>query len=162
MKRLFIVVLTVVVVLSALATSAYAEPPTDVEGMLLYTAHFVDQRVAGGNSFITTTEDATWEGAFNGSSTDECVVVVHASGAWYYRGLGSFEGTVQDKTGTLELLLIGSRPDGSAEWQGTWRVLSGEGELANLHGQGTWWGPGAPGFEEVGEIYYGGQIHFDP
>jgi hypothetical protein len=162
MKRTVIAGLVAFMVLSVLAISAYAEPPTDVEGTLWYTAHFGDLRVAGGNTFLTTTEDATWEGAFEGEAMDECVVVIHTSGAWFYQGMASFQGTVQGRTGTLQILLIGSRPDGLAEWEGTWRILSGGDELEHLHGQGTWWGPGAPDFEELGEIPYAGQIHFDP
>ena len=36
--------------------------------------------------------------------------------------------------------------------------ISGTGELANLHGQGTWEGPGFP----ISGIDFWGKIHFDP
>ena len=166
MKRKLIAVLAGVLVLSALATSAYATPPTEVAGDLEYVAHIESMRTAGDNTFFTTTEDVEWRenpetGGFVGTATDTCVVVIHASGAWYYRAIGSFEGTVQGQTGTLEVLMVGSK-EADTDWQGTWRILSGEGGLANLHGQGTWWGAGAPGPEVVGYIDYAGTVHFDP
>jgi hypothetical protein len=40
---------------------------------------------------------------------------------------------------------------------GHWRILKGTGELANLHGQGTWAAVTPP------LVYsYEGQVHFDP
>jgi hypothetical protein len=47
-------------------------------------------------------------------------------------------------------------------WQGNWVILSATGELAGLHGQGAWWGPGAGGPELPGLIYYDGTYHFKP
>jgi hypothetical protein len=41
---------------------------------------------------------------------------------------------------------------------GTWRIVHGSGDLANLHGQGTWWHiPTGYTFFD-----YEGQVHFDP
>ncbi len=34
--------------------------------------------------------------------------------------------------------------------------------VANLRGQGTWWGPGAPAPEVWGDIDYEGNYHFEP
>jgi len=69
-----------------------------------------------------------------------------------------FEGTVMGKEGTLVIQLVGWRylPE---DWYGQWLIISGTGELANLRGQGIWWGPGFGA--EGPDIFYSGQIHFD-
>ena len=81
---------------------------------------------------------------------------------WSFKAIVSFEGYVDDKYGTLKMSVVGTRPDGLADWQGKSVILSGTGELANLRGQGTWWGPGAPAPEVWGDIYYAGNYHFEP
>jgi hypothetical protein len=163
MATLVVAMVTVIVVLSALSSSGHAGPPTNAEGQLLYVAYPAGEpEIAGGNTFLRTTEVATWTGSFEGNSTDVCKVVIHSSGAWLYRGMGSLEGVVGDKEGTLEMLLVGNRPDGLSDWEGTWRITGGTDELGDLHGQGTFWGPGAAGFGVQGVISYTGRIHFDP
>ena len=69
------------------------------------------------------------------------------------------EGTVLGYTGALFMRLeckgtLPAAPPHALE--GTWVIISGTGELANLHGQGTWWNEGS------GEFGYEGQVHFDP
>jgi len=60
------------------------------------------------------------------------------------------------KTGTLEMLFVGTSPGGTNginNWTGTWRIISGTDELANLHGQGVFWNNYAL------DIHYEGRIH---
>jgi hypothetical protein len=164
MKRLSVILLTVVMVLSTLSMPAHAGPPTPADGIWTYVPCIVDEKVAGGNTFLTTTEEGWWEGTFEGTSTEAGKVVIHASGSWSFKAIVSFdEGTVVDGTsGTLEMSVVGSRPDAFTDWQGKWVILSGTDELETLRGQGTWWGPGYVGGPEPGNIPYEGNIHFEP
>ena len=71
----------------------------------------------------------------------------------------TFTGTVLGYAGTLVMRLEsrGTLPATTPyTTMGTWVIISGTGELANLHGQGTWWNLG------LGQFEYEGQIHFDP
>jgi hypothetical protein len=140
-----------------------ASTPTDASGTLRYIPYPAGEpKVAGGNTFLKTVEDSWWDGSFAGYSFDECNVVIHRSGSWAYNAVAYFEGSVQGQTGRLTLRLSGSRPDAFSDWTGMWVILTGTEGLANLHGQGIFYGPGSPGFGEIGEITYEGQIHFDP
>ena len=123
-----------------------------------YIPSIVDSRTAGGNTFLNTTEVATWTGDFEGTSTELGRVVIHSSGMWSFNARSSFQGSVNGKTGTLEMLLVGKRADENSLWAGQWNIISGTGELANLHGQGKWEGPGFPN----GGIDFWGKIHFEP
>ncbi len=182
MKKMTVGLLTLVMLLSAFSVLAHATPPTEVAGELRYMARFkvYDDsgqcvppdgpedprppciRMADGNMFAETFEDAVWGGAFVGVTTDDCKVVIHSSGAWFYKAIASFQGTVDGREGTLQMSMAGSRPSGDAEWQGRWVILGGDGELATLRGQGTWSGFGAPDVWVWGDISYEGKIHFDP
>jgi len=122
----------------------------------------LEAKEAGCNTFLKTFEEGWWSGTFNGSSTEDGTVVIHCSGAWSFKAIVSFEGSVAGKMGTLTMSVVGSRPDGLADWEGRYVILSGTGELASLRSQGTWWGPGAPAPGEWGDIYYDGNYHFEP
>ena len=83
-------------------------------------------------------------------------------------GLGNLDLQVDNlsnsphEQGTLVMSVEGSAPDAVSDWHGRWVILRGTDELATLRGQGTWWGPGAPDVGLWGDIYYGGEIHFEP
>jgi hypothetical protein len=51
-----------------------------------------------------------------------------------------FEGTVEEMTGTLEILTTFEVPreDLDAPMSGTWMIVTGTGELENTCGYGTW------------------------
>ena len=161
--------LVLVALLFALSTTALAGPPTTAEGLWQYIPNPLapeDVRVVGGNTFIDSTEVGRWTGTFEGDSTEAGTVVIHSQGFLSFKAIVSFVGKVDGKSGTMEMSVVGSMPDelpGSI-WEGKWVILSGTGDLNNLHGQGTWWGPGwdpaKP--EEWGNINYLGNIHFEP
>lgn len=74
-----------------------------------------------------------------------------------------FTGSALGKSGTLNIRLeckgYGSTAKGPTgyELEGNWIILSGTGDLANLHGQGTWWHT-----KTITGLAYEGQVHFDP
>jgi hypothetical protein len=165
MRKLSLTLLAALMILvaSALAMPVQAGPPTPAEGLWQYQPFILDVKEAGCNTFLTTFENGMWTGTFEGTSTEDGKVVIHCSGAWSFNAIVSFsEVTVDGREGTLRMSVGGGRPDGDSEWEGKWVILSGTGELATLRGQGIWWGPGAPDVGVWGDIYYSGQIHFEP
>lgn len=160
MKKTLSIIIGVTVLLSALSVAALAGPPTHVEGLWQYSPTIVDLRMADGNTFLTTTEEGIWTGNIEGESREEGKVVIHSTGAWSFRGTVFFEGNVNGKEGTIEMHVVGKRPDELTEWQGKWTITVGTGELASLTGQGIWWGPGAAGPGSWGDIYYEGKVKF--
>jgi len=162
MKTRVFTLLTMILILSILSTPALAGPPTEAGGLWQYKPEILEMWFADGNMFLHTAEEAVWTGTFEGDSTEDGLVVVHSSGLWTFNGMVSFVGTVDGKSGTMEMSVNGTRPDEFSDWTGRWVILSGTDELANLRGQGRWWGPGAPEPGEWGDIDYSGKIHFEP
>ena len=162
MKKKLFITLLVLMVLSLVAIPAMAGPPEEAAGLWQYQPFILDVKQAGCNTFLTTFENGKWTGTFEGTSTEDGKVVIHCNGAWSFNAIVSFEGSVAGKSGTLKMSVVGTRPDGLADWQGKSVIISGTGELANLRGQGTWWGPGAPAPGVWGNINYDGNYHFEP
>ncbi len=162
MKKKLFVLLIVLMALALVSISALAGPPEKAEGLWRYQPFLVGARQAGCNTFLTTIENGQWTGTFEGTSTEDAKVVIHCNGAWSFNAIVSFEGSVAGKSGTMTMSVVGTRPDGLSDWQGKSVILSGTGELANLRGQGTWWGPGAGAPGTWGDIYYEGNYHFEP
>lgn len=169
MKKRVLVLIALMAVLLLVAGPAYAKPPIAASGTWCYTPSIAGiPRLAGGNTFLEATSVGRWEGTFVGVSSSVYAVVMHevvsptVTGSWNAQGLVTFVGTVGDKSGTLVMRFLGSRPDASAEWEGKWVILRGTDELVNLRGQGTWWGLGAPAPEQEGCVWYSGKIHFEP
>jgi hypothetical protein len=158
----------IVALLTLLIPAGYAMKPQDVKGTFDYTYEIIETRVADGNMFLYATEDETWIGDFAGTSEAVFRVEIFSAGFWNVWLRSTFTGEVDGKSGTMVIQLVGKRTWWDAErfwWYGQWVILSGTGELANLHGRGTWWGPGYEGEEIPGErpdIHYEGQIHFKP
>jgi hypothetical protein len=175
MKKKLFVLLAVIMALTMVSVPALAGPPEDAGGDWYYMPAALGVKVAGDNTFLTITDVSNWNGTFHGQSEDcevleDCAVsedygtvVIHSSGDAFYKGVNIFPSvTVKGRTGRLEMRVNGLKKAGS-DWKGMWVITSGEGELAGLRGQGTWWGPGWQGDpEEWGEIHYSGKIHFDP
>jgi len=159
---MFLLVILMIALLAVFPVPVSAGPSENVSGLWQYQPFLEGIRFADGNTFMETFENGKWSGTFSGTSTEDGKVVLHSSGAWSFRGIISFVGEVEGRSGTLTMIAIGTTPDDFTDWTGTWVILSGTGELANLHGQGTWWGPGAADFGVWGDIYYSGEIHFEP
>ncbi len=165
-KMLSAPLLMCIVTLLTLSTPVHATPTVNVEGSFDYTYEITGTRVADGNLFIYATEDEVWVGDFEGTSEAVFRVEVFSSGFWNVWLRSTFDGEVDGKSGTMVIQLVGKITWWDADrfwWYGQWVIISGTGGLANLRGQGTWWGPGFEGPEIPGErpdIYYSGQIRF--
>jgi hypothetical protein len=81
-------------------------------------------------------ENRMWSCACDGTSTEDGKVVIHCNGDWSFNAMVSHVGTVNGQSGTLEMSVAGSLPDGESEWHGRWVILSGTEGLATLRGQG--------------------------
>ena len=84
------------------------------------------------------------------------VVFQNSTGRGLFIAVVTFNSVdVGGKSGGLEMYVIGDRPDKKTDWEGTWVITDGTGELADLKGEGDWWGPGYQDYpEECGVIYY--------
>lgn len=162
MKRFIsIVCLLIIIAVVLFPVAAYASPPTAASGTLENPISVpVDMRQANGNTIITEIEYADIHGTMEGSYILEFRAVIHGNGKLNMHGISTIDPcTVNGDTGTIIMSLTGtgfmSSPVSGA-LQGEWVIIKGTGELANLHGQGTF-------TAEVGVGgTYSGQIHFDP
>lgn len=158
-KSLF--ALLVIFLLMVLVVPAQAGPPENASGTWWYFPIIDDVRVAGCNTFIDSFEIGEWTGSFAGDSTELGKVVAYCNGHLSFNATVTFvEVTIAGKQGGLVMSVAGTLPVGS-EWTGSWVILSGTGELENLRGQGAWWGPGAPDWEQWGYVDYAGNYHFE-
>ena len=142
---LFIAVVTLAAVVSIQGTAAAppkapAMSPKAAEGTLSWVNTGLDawKTTGKGVTYASGTEEATWTGTFEGTSVDEFGVQFWPDGTLWAVLHISFEGTVGEKTGTLEILETAVLRDPDGTMHGQWTVASGTGELANLRGQGTW------------------------
>ncbi|MDH3261589.1 MAG: hypothetical protein OEM81_11925 [Acidimicrobiia bacterium] len=122
-------------------------------------------KVAGPNMFIYGQDHGVWGGTFEGFTEEEFVVVCHPkAGFSFYKGEMTFNGTVEDESGTQHegTMVIKTNakqvsdtcePSLDAVWEGHWVIIGGTEGLANVHGQGTF---GGISFHAE----YEGQIHF--
>jgi uncharacterized surface protein with fasciclin (FAS1) repeats len=154
---LVLVTLTLVLVLSALPASAFVDEgsTTTVAGSFVYAPTPVFQWSQGNYAFMYGTDTAVWEGDLTGTSTEDYVAVIHSSGYAIYHGTVTFTGSLAGREGTLEILFEGTTPGPFDQWSGTWEVTGGTGELANAHGEGTFWNT------VILNLAYSGEITFD-
>jgi hypothetical protein len=153
MKRLLLIMATVLaVVLSAMPVVAGTQ--IEASGDWDYVPVMLPPtKVAGSNAFIASTDVGTWTGTLEGESVESYVLVAHKKHGTY-QGLMEFTGEVEGKFGTLIIKTNGSGPMPVPEdWTGRWVILSGTGDLENLHGQGTWAG-------DLPNLLYEGKVHF--
>jgi hypothetical protein len=155
-RSLTLIAVLMVVLLLTLSVPAYAGQPETAGGDWFYSSTVLDEKQAGCNTFLTTFETAQWTGTFQGNSTESGQVVRYYDGHRSYNAIVTFDDEIlYGKQGGLVLSVVGKRPYAGADWDGKWVILSGTGDLANLHGQGDWFGPGG------GHVEYAGQYHFE-
>lgn len=154
-RTIAVIFATSAMVLMMGVSPAVASPQINVSGTWEYIPTFEFTKVAGSNLFVSGTDVGFWDGTFEGESYEEYVAVFHKSHGTY-QGRMEFEGEVDGKFGTLTIKTNGSGPFPlPVDWSGTWVILSGTGELENLHGQGTWWGD-LPNLEYEGKAHFSG------
>jgi hypothetical protein len=166
---LTVLALTAVLLATPYIGMVHAKPSTAVSGTIVITGYVpleILPRGKSDNLIMKVLLTAEFTGDIAGTTTYEAFMMLHN----FIPPMGgpdvasnihekiTFETvTVLGKSGslTLEANLCSHRPADSA-WH--WTILGGTGELANLHGHGTW----AP--ENPGDLveYYEGQVHFDP
>lgn len=118
---------------------------------------------------LTQTMYGTMDGCWTGSERD----VVFQNGAATCHGSGTFDGTVEGRSGTIVMSYQGSYDPQTNVATASLIFARGTGGLANLHGQSTWSGTftdpletpctGDPsGCEGMFGAMYGGTLHFAP
>ena len=110
------------------------------------------------NGFVTPESDIFLTGGISGTGTYSGRWVIHNSGDpenvfVTSKGRYEIEATVDDKSGTLYFKACTKTGSGKPS---TWRIVGGTGELAGLHGQGTFTAV------DLFNYNYVGQVHFDP
>jgi hypothetical protein len=162
-KKISVLVLCCITLLSALLIPViHATKATPASGTWVYTPSPISTRWAGSNFIVDGQEDSIWTGTFDGTSYDKFTVVKHDAypDPNFPRfvnviGVINFEGKVGDNEGTLVIKFVGKLTGDPLLWHGTWVILSGTGDLENLRGRGTWYGPSR-------NLVYDGYIHFEP
>ena len=100
-------------------------------------------KLIGNSEFISISDVGDWTGTFTGTSEDYGMQISHFTDRIMYIGVVSFDAVeVDGKSGGLEMYVSGKKPDLNSDWRGSWVITLGRGELANLQGHGSWWGPG--------------------
>ena len=157
-------IVCIVALLSLLSMPVHATKPITVSGAWSWMAPSADFnviRVAHGNTFVSAVEIDQFTGTFEGSGNGVFTLEMHPC---FNTGQGQtlFTGTVLGKSGTLVIKWVGNTKNDLGYWWFEWTILSGTGELANLRGQGTGWGPGPEFLDEYGEVELSGKIVFMP
>jgi hypothetical protein len=158
------VALSAALLLTMSMSVAYAIKPEIVEGTFTstFTFHAASRAGESDNVIANLSVNAVWSGDIQGSSTSDSRWVYHylpppwvgGTGALNAHGYNTMDATVDSKSGILFIGIEGRRDAGGA-FSGTWVIIGGTDDLANLHGQGTW--------EQTGSVSaYTGQIHWDP
>jgi hypothetical protein len=167
MRKKICVVLSVLLLTLVLAVPASASKPTEVSGTLQFI--FPPQnrvwRPAGKNCFVEIDATHIWSGDLEGISGSHWRIVSHGpceeNGPVPYKYhetisvKGTFTSGVVGQSGTFDFTGTAENwPTGTGEPNITMRlvILSGTGDLANLHGV----------LDVDASDNYSGRIHFDP
>lgn len=122
---------------------ALAQEAIPVSGSLNYTPEIFAKVSVGDSVFFDASEDEVWVGDFNGTAVAPFRMVVTPDGVWDAWLYAEFEGTVLGEyEGTMSIVSRYKRLAPNAHWAGEWIILSGTGELEDVQGHGTAWGPG--------------------
>jgi uncharacterized protein (TIGR02246 family) len=132
----------IAVFLGPLALTAHSQT---VEGTFEYTVETVYQEEAHGQKITYGLEHEWWTGTLDGTAHALFIVIANEAGIPTVDLFSTFTGTVDGKSGSLVIRLIGEKLSPKGDWAGDWDIVRGTGELKNLQGQGTWGGPGYEG-----------------
>ncbi len=132
-KKVLVSTMITLLLLSVLASTAFAAPPTAASGTLTYTSStFNSIRSAGGNTIIDLSATVSYTGTFT-ASTLHGTLIFHPDGTANFHDVETFTGTVNGVPGTVTFDLNGSA-DPALVVSATDVIVSGTGELAHLHG----------------------------
>jgi hypothetical protein len=160
MKRLFVLAVVLVVLVSSVsavgASASQAVSGTwQLASIISASAQPVD-----GNCIIELVDTASFQGDLVGTSTQHTRIMhfgpCDQPAAEVFQSQGTFEGTVAGAAGTFDFELLG-KADAQGNVQGPLVVLTGTGDLTNLHGQLTLTGQ----LPSLLNGVYSGDIHFD-
>jgi len=153
--RALLVAATVAVAL-VVAGTASASPPIAFNGTFTNLSSVTTSfRQADGNTFVSQIVSVVYAGDFAGRVTEQIDVVIHPDGSSNFKGADVCACTVAGRSGTIVLPFSGTG-DPSGFLSGRFSIGDGTGDLANLHGVGTFQsstGVGGP---------FSGVYHFDP
>jgi len=165
-------------IVGALLTLPKAQAqPIPVTGSSTDCEHIISVRTVGPNTIITSSITTCFHGTFEGTWVGTERDVIHPNGTVTIQASGVFSGTVNGRSGTCVTSVVVNVPHTNH-----WVVDQGTGDLAGLHGQGTFQGdaiehgPGCPvsGFDctdcppatgtcdDSFTLQYTGQIDFAP
>ena len=137
--RLLVLFLTpglVLLALSPLAPAAHGTTPTEGSGTLQATSLTpLGERIAGPNVFFSEANTITITGTLLGTLDCQVRGLVRPIGEGTARIICTFTGTVQGHSGTAVLRANETFAGDSAN--GRFVLAEGTGDLANLHGQGS-------------------------
>jgi Protein of unknown function (DUF3224) len=108
-----------------------------------------------GVTLFDFTEHDTLAGSFTGTSVLQGSCVVRASGQGVCQARETFTGTAFGQSGTVQLQDVSFTDQTTGAIHGTFTIVGGTGNLANLHGHGTFQGMGTTGT-------YAGQVVVAP
>jgi hypothetical protein len=169
-KKLIVLLLSGLLLAALLVTPAFATPPRLAEGTLEFVMGSWESRTAtdrGGNCIVEVKNGTQlFTGTLNGTAKQSFKVIARGPCEGSYpgkyedrgHGEGTFVGYVGDRYGTFRYILNFQHhptdpPTIGGISEGRLTILSGTGELANLHGVlDTYMPPNQ----------YIGRIHFDP
>ena len=165
-KVLVIAVALMAVAMLAVPMSAvYATKPMPVSGtfMVFPDGDLIIRQAGNSHNTIWILSGTTvmWTGDIEGIASYESRWVAHSHDdpekfGINTRTLYTIEATVDEKCGTLYIEAIALGPSGPHKWV----IIGGTGELANLHGQGTFRDDTTTPYPF--DYLYSGQVHFDP
>ena len=156
-KKISTLLMISVVILSALLIpTALAKEHIPVSGNWSWEVDDWIERQANGNIHISATELDVFSGTFEGTGIGSFKMTWHPNGFIAGSGKTVFTGSVDGHSGTCVIMWVGKTINEELWWSFKWIIISGTGELSNLHGKGTCYGPGPSGVEMTG------WIHFDP
>lgn len=172
MKKLYLLIFSVILVLFLIAIPALAEPShqgDEAPDVWCYVPTKVVESPVGGAVLVKIRDDGYWTGTFQiaeGKPTKEFgFTVVYPqdpedpqSVRLVWSGTVFFpKVTVNGRTGRLWMRAFSVKEPFAEEWQGTWVIIHGAGELAGIQGHGTVGGPGWTGEPvDCGNGYSGG------
>jgi Protein of unknown function (DUF3224) len=137
-----IIVLAALSVVPALASG----PPLAASGAFTQLSFVqTNVRIVGGATLFTFTETDSLSGTFNGTSVIDGACVVRPSQQAVCQAVETFTGTVVGSAGTVvfrDVIVLDLTTNAA---QGSFTIVSGTGDLATLHGHGTFQGAGGSG-----------------